>query len=99
MHQTSNQALTLENIPDPDVHWNVWSRFAHTVNGYELQAGFKPCADLANGGEAKTLPDLRCNLLFEARQDQYSGGLSTDESWIRELLGLIRQKVEARELQ
>ena len=98
MHQTSNQALTLENIPDPDVHWNVWSRFAHTVNGYELQAGFKPCADLANGGEAKTLTELRCSLFFEARRGRNSGGLSTDESLIRELLKAIRQKVKAGEL-
>ena len=57
MIQISNQELTLENIPDPDVHWNVWSRFTHTDNGHELQGGIKPCSDLANDGEAETLTD------------------------------------------
>ena len=99
MEQLSNQDLKLEKIPDPDGNWNSWIRFAHTINGYELQGGFEPCADLANGGAAKILTELRCALFFEARRDRHSGGMSTDESLIRELLGAIRQKVEARELQ
>ena len=94
----SNQDLQLDDIPDPDVNWDAWSRFAHTINGYDVQGGFKPCADLANGGEAKTLTELRCALFFEARRDRHSGGMSTDEALIRELLGAIRQKVDAREL-
>ena len=98
MHQISNQNLKLEEIPDPDGKWQQWVRFAHMVNGYEVQGGFEPCADLANGGEAKTLTELRCALFFEARRDRHSGGRSTDESLIRELLGAIRKKVEAHEL-
>jgi hypothetical protein len=94
----SNQDLQLDDIPDPDVNWDAWSRFAHTINGYDVQGGFKPCADLANGGEAKTLTELRCALFFEARRERHSGGMSTDEALIRELLGAIRQKVDAREL-
>ena len=98
MNQISNQNLKLEEIPDPDGKWQQWVRFAHMVNGYEVHGGFKPCADLANGGEAKTLTELRCALFFEARRDRHSGGRSTDESLIRELLGAIRKKVEAHEL-
>ena len=94
----SNQDLKLDEIPDPDGNWNAWSRFAHTINGYEVQGGFKPCADLANGGEAKTLTELRCALFFEARRERHSGGMSTDEALIRELLGAIRQKVDSQEL-
>ena len=98
MNQISNQNLKLEEIPDPDGNWQQWIRFAHMVKGYEVQGGFEPCADLANGGEAKTLTELRCALFFEARRDRHSGGRSTDESLIRELLGAIRKKVEAHEL-
>ena len=98
MDQISNQDLQLDDIPDPDGDWDAWSRFAHTMNGYEVQGGFKPCADLANSGEAKTLTELRCALFFEARRERHSCDMSTDQSLICELLGAIRQKVDAREL-
>ena len=91
--------MTLENIHDPDVHWSVWNSFEHTANGYELQGRFKSFAELTNGKEAKTLTKLRSALLLEPRRDRHSGGRSTDESLIRELLGAILQKLEARELQ
>ena len=94
----SNQDLQLDDIPNPDGDWDAWSRFAHTMNGYEVQGGFKPCADLANGGEAKTLTELRCVLFFEARRERHSSDMSTDQSLICELLGAIRQKVESRQL-
>lgn len=53
MNQISNQDLKLDEIPDPDGNLNAWIRFAHTIDGYELQGGFEPCADLANGGQVK----------------------------------------------
>ena len=99
MNQISNQELKLKEIRDPDGNWNQWIRFAYTINGYEVQGGFKPCADLANSGEAKTLTELRCALFFEARRERHSCDMSTDQSLICELLGAIRQKVEARELE
>ena len=98
MNQISNQELNLEEIPDPDGNLNAWIHFAHTINGYEVQGGFDPCADLANGGEAKTLTELRCALFFEARRDRHSGGISTNEETIQQLLRAIRQKVESRQL-
>ena len=98
MNQISNQELKLKEIPDPDGKWNQWIRFAHSINGYEVQGGFEPCADLANGGEAKTLTELRCALFFEARRDRHSGGISTNEETIQQLLRAIRQKVESRQL-
>ena len=98
MNQISNQDLKLDEIPDPDGNWDAWIRFAHTINGYDVQGGFKPCADLANGGEAKTLTELRCALFFEARRERHSSDMSTDQSLICELLGAIRQKVASRHL-
>ena len=97
MIQISNQDLKLEKIPDPDGNWNQWIRFAHTINGYDVQGGFKPCADLANGGEAKTLTELRCALFFEARRERHSGGLTDVSDVVKQLLHEIRRKVAAHE--
>ena len=98
MNQISNQDLKLSEIPDPDGNWNAWIRFAHTINGYEVMGGSSACADLANSGSATTLTDLRCSLFFEARRDRHSGGISTNEELIRDLLRAIRQKVESGKL-
>ena len=93
-----NEQLVLERIPDPEADLCGWERFAHTINGYELMGGFEACADLANRGTTSTLTELRCCLFFEARRERHSGGMSTNEELIRELLRAIRQKVEAGEL-
>ncbi|KZR82831.1 hypothetical protein [Synechococcus sp. MIT S9504] len=92
-----NNELTLEEIPSPKGDLRGWSRFAHTINGYEQMGGFDACADLANSGGAATLTQLRCALFFEARRDRHSGGCSLDEDVIRRLLKEIRLKVEAGE--
>ena len=99
MNQISNQYLKLEKIPDPDGNWNQWIRFAHTINGYEVQGGFEPCADLANGGEAKTLTELRCSLFFEARRERHSGGLTDVSDAVKQLLREIRRKVADQKLE
>ena len=93
-----NNELTLEQIPSSEGDLRGWSRFAHTINGYEQMGGFDPCADLANSGGATTLTQLRCALFFEARRDRHSGGYSLDEDVIRRLLKAIRLKVEAGDL-
>jgi len=98
MIQISNQDLKLEKIPDPDGNWNQWIRFAHTINGYDVKGGFKPCADLANGGEAKTLTELRCALFFEARRERHSGGLTDVSDVVKQLLHEIRRKVADQDL-
>ena len=98
MNQIRNKDLKLEKIPDPDGNWNQWIRFAHTINGYEVQGGFTPCADLANGGEAKTLTELRCALFFEARRERHSGGMTDVSHAVKHLLRAIRQKVSDQEL-
>ena len=97
LHLIPNEQLVLEHIPDPDAELWGWERFAHTINGYEVMSGFEACADLANSGTT-TLTELCATLFFEARRDRHSGGMSTNEEWIRELLRGIRQKVEAGEL-
>ncbi len=98
IHPISNQDLQVDDIPNPDSDWDAWNRFAHTINGYDVQGGFKPCADLANGGDAKSLTELRCVLFFEAPLERHSGDMSADQLLIRELPGSIRQKVESRQL-
>ena len=95
----SNQDLKLDEIPDPDGNLNAWIRFAHTINGYELQGGFEPCANLANGGEAKTLTELRCALFFEARRERHSGGLTDVSDVVKQLLREIRRKVADQKLE
>ena len=98
LHLIPNEQLHLERIPDPDAELWGWERFAHTINGYEVMGGFEPCAVLANRGTPSTLTELRICLFFEARRERYSGGMPTNEEWIRDLLRTIRQKVEAGEL-
>ena len=98
MNQISNQDLKLDEIPDPDGNWNQWGSFALTINGYGVQGGFEACADLANGGEAKTLTELRCALFFEARRERYNGGMTDVSHAVKHLLRAIRQKVSDQEL-
>ena len=98
LHLIPNEKLELERIPDPKADLCGWERFAHTINGYEVMGGFEPCADLANQGTPSTLTELRCSLFFEARRVRHSGGMSTNEEWIRDLLRAIRKKLEAGEL-
>ena len=98
LHLIPNEQLVLERIPDPEAELWGWERFAHTINGYEVMGGFEPCVDLANRGTPTTLTQLRCCLFFEARRERHSGGFSSNEEWIRELLRAIRQKVEDCEL-
>ena len=98
MKELVNQQLILERIPDPEAGLWGWERFAHTINGYEVMGGFEPCADLANRGTPFTLTELRCCLFFESRRERHSGGMSTNEEWIRDLLRAIRRMVEAGEV-
>ena len=98
LHLIPNEQLVLERIPDPEADLCGWERFAHTITGYEVMGGFEPCAELANQGTPSTLTELRCSLFFEARRVRHSGGMSTNEEWIRELLRAIRKKLEAGEL-
>ena len=98
LHLIPNEQLELERIPDPDGDLWGWERFAHTINGYDVMGGFEPCAALANSGTPTTLTELRATLFFEARRDRHSGGMSSNEDRIRELLRAIRRKVEAGEL-
>ena len=93
-----NQLLLLECIPDLDRNLRGWESFANTINSYDVMGGFKPCAELANSGSSATLTELRCSLFFEARRDRHSGGMSTNEELIRDLLRAIREKVKAGEL-
>lgn len=98
MDRIANNELTLEQIPSPEGDLSGWIRFAHTINGYEAMGGFDACADLANSGGAATLTQLRCSLFFKARRDRHSGGISTNEELIRDLLRAIHQKLKSGEL-
>ena len=98
LHLIPNEQLVLASIPDPEAELWGWEYFAHTINGYEVMGGFERCADLANRGTPTTLTQLRCCLFFEARRERHSGGMYTNEEWIRDLLRAIREKVETGEL-
>ena len=98
LHLIVNEQLVLDRIPDPEAEFLGWERFAHTINGYDVMGGFEPCADLANRGTPSTLTELRCSLFFEARRERHSGGMYTNEEWIRDLLRAICRKVKAGEL-
>ena len=54
--------------------------------------------DYLNGGEAKTLTELRCALFFEARRDRHSGGLTDVSDVVKQLLREIRRKIADKEL-
>ena len=60
MTEIANDQLVVELIPDPETSLLGWERFAHTINGYAVMGGFRPCADLADSGTASTLTELRC---------------------------------------
>ncbi|SBO42643.1 hypothetical protein [Cyanobium sp. NIES-981] len=97
MKEIPNDKLKPYDIPDPDGDLNEWFDFAHTINGYEEAGSFKACAELANEQSAKTLTEMRCALLFEARRDRHSGGMGyIDTDWIRKLLRGIKEMVEAQ---
>ena len=98
LHLIPNEELLLDRILDPGGALEKWETFALTVNGYDVMGGFEPCADLANAGTPTTLTDLRCCLFFEQRRERWSGGFTTNELLIRDLLRAIRQKVKAGEL-
>jgi len=98
MPELSNHQLRPELIPDPEGNLADWERFVHTINGYAVMGDFDACAELANTGTATSLTELRCSLFFEARRDRHSGGMSTNEELIRDLLRAIRLKVKAAEL-
>ena len=97
LHLIPNEELVLNRIPDPERELWSWERFALTINGYDVMGGFEACADLANRGTPTTLTALRCCLFFEARRERHSGGMSSKEHLIRDLLRAIRRKVEAGE--
>ena len=98
LHLIPNEELVLNRIPDPERELWSWERFALTINGYDVMGGFEACAVLANTGTPRTLTELRCCLFFEQRRERHSGGMSTNEALIRDLLREIRQKVKAGEL-
>jgi len=98
LHLIPNKQLVLDRIPDPEEDLGGWERFALTINRYDVMGGFELCADLANTGTPTTLTELRCCLFFEQRRERWSGGFTTNELLIRDLLRAIRQKVKAGEL-
>ena len=70
-------------------------RFAHTFNGYTFLDGADPLERFDADHTALTLSELRCLHFIQIRSDRWSGVLSTDWKLIRELVGAIRVKVQA----
>ena len=96
--EISNHELKLERIPAVDCDRQALIRFAHTFNGYTFLDGADPSERFDADHSALTLSELRCLLFLQIRSDRWSGGLSTDWKLIRELVGAIRVKVQAVDL-
>lgn len=97
--QISNAELKLSDLPDPIADWGVIIRFAHTINGYELNGSFEACAAIANERRHNTLSDLRTCLFFEARRYRHCGedpGLSGMQ-YIRGIIEQMRAKLIANQ--
>ncbi len=89
--------LTLADVPGPAADLDAIIRFGHTFNGYEA-LGHKACADVANERRHGTLDELRACLFFECRRWRHfgDGPEGEDLAYLRELVRLIRAKVEQR---
>ena len=92
--EISNHELKLERIPAVDCDRQALIRIAHTFNGYTFLDGADPSERFDSDHSALMLSELRCLLSIQIRSDRWSGGFSSDWQLIRELLGVIRGKVE-----
>ena len=109
MHDTKNEDLTLEYIPQTlsdKAFWDAGS-FAHSFNGYEYAGSFEGCFEISQKvvsaiEEGKTvdftLSELRTALFFEYRTSHHTGS-RPNEFRVNTLLKLIRDKVSKGEFE
>ena len=98
MHEIPDDQLRIAAIPMPDATWEEIGAFALTIDGYARAGSFESVAEIANARRHTSLADVRMCLFFEQRRWRHFGEEPDEESmrYIRELVRLIRQHVEAQ---
>ena len=98
-----NEDLTLKAIPKTLEEGG--GPFSHTFNGYEFGGSLEGCADISkkvkaaiNNNTTKhlTLSELRTSLFFYFRALRHGG--EVEKAKVDQLLALIRERVEQRDL-
>lgn len=96
----SNSRLKLKNIPEPDADLFSIGDFALTYDGNVEAGSADRCTEIARERRAETLDDLR-TCLFMMQRSWHHGGWApqgTDETYMRDLVRQIREKVATQEL-
>jgi hypothetical protein len=93
--EITNQKLRLEDIPGDSSGVAVLEEFALTFNGYDEfpdSENSESCAEIANSRDHESLSRVRACLFYEQRRSRHSD-IGWDDSYVRELLALIRKYV------
>ena len=102
-----NKDLVLEKIPNPDDkssdYQETWMGFALTMNAYEVcgdsDTAFETRSKVLKDPLKASLTELRCALFVLQRHHRWNAPYSDPEdARVIELLKLIRDKVQKREL-
>ena len=102
-----NENLVLAKIPNPDDkssdYQETWMGFALTMNAYEVcgdsDTAFETRSKVFKDPLKASLTELRCALFVLQRHHRWNADYSDPEDErVIELLKLIRDKVEKREL-
>ena len=104
-----NKDLVLEKIPNPDDkssdYQETWMGFALTMNAYEVcgnsESAFETRSKVLKDPLNASLTELRCALFVLQRHHRWNSPYPVPgaDKRVVELLSLIRQKVEKKELE
>ena len=104
-----NENLDLEKIPNPDDkssdHQETWMGFALTMNAYEVcgnsESAFETRDKVFKDPLNASLTELRCALFVLQRHHRWNSPYPVpgEDERIKQLLQLIRNKVEKKEFE
>ncbi|WP_413678100.1 hypothetical protein [Prochlorococcus sp. MIT 0916] len=104
-----NKDLVLEKIPNPEdksfEYEEPWQEFALTINAYEVcgnsESAFETRNKVFNDPLNASLTELRCALFVLQRHHRWNSPYPVpgEDERIKQLLQLIRNKVEKREFE
>ena len=105
----SNEDLKFEKIPNPEDkssdYLETWEKFALTMNAYEVcgnsESAFETRDKVFKDPLNASLTELRCALFVLQRHHRWNSPYPVPgaDKRVVELLSLIRQKVEKKELE